>query len=323
MGKVSVGQLAQNKQHLYAVEIEHMLEEQIRSGFFPEGAQIPTVRRLAEELGANKNTVIRAYKALERKGYLELVRGRGAFVRQRDVAFGELDSRWLMRLDQLLNDAKLLSIDRDQLVECITQRIDRIFGQRQVRIAFVECNAEDIAALGGELSDAVKHTLEGLLLSELLERASEVADQYALIVTTFYHLSEVSQALGEEKRSQVIGVHAMPTHDTLLRIARLHAPVIGLICETASASDTLGHIIQAYHSSATIIPVMLDDKPRLETLLTKADTIVVTRSCYQRLMELQPQVPVIVAEFTLDRQSIDFLQSRIAAVVNVRVEEFG
>src|SRR5437588_11385897 len=99
-----------------AIEIEQVLEARIRDGQYAEGAQLPTVRELAEQMGVNKNTVVRAYQALERKGYLELTRGRGAFVRRREPLSGAVDSRWLARLDQLLNDARGRSLSREALM---------------------------------------------------------------------------------------------------------------------------------------------------------------------------------------------------------------
>ena len=42
-----------------------------------------------------------------------------------------------------------------------------------------------------------------------------------------------------------------------------------------------------------------------------ADAIIVTGSCYERLIGLQPQVPVISVSFTIEQQSIDFVRSRV------------
>jgi GntR family transcriptional regulator len=44
------------------------------------GEQLPTMRKLAVELVINPNTVIRAYRELERKGIVEIRHGSGAFV---------------------------------------------------------------------------------------------------------------------------------------------------------------------------------------------------------------------------------------------------
>jgi DNA-binding transcriptional regulator YhcF (GntR family) len=54
---------------------------QIRSGELAGGARLPTVRRLAEDLGLAPNTVARTYRELEADGFIE-TRGRGGtFVR--------------------------------------------------------------------------------------------------------------------------------------------------------------------------------------------------------------------------------------------------
>jgi DNA-binding transcriptional regulator YhcF (GntR family) len=54
--------------------------EGVRAGTFPPGAQLPTVRRLAEQLGIAPNTVARSYRELERDEVIE-TRGRnGSFI---------------------------------------------------------------------------------------------------------------------------------------------------------------------------------------------------------------------------------------------------
>jgi GntR family transcriptional regulator len=55
-------------------QLRAQLSAQIRSGAITAGAQLPTVRQLAGDLGLAKNTVVRAYRALESEG---LVRAGG------------------------------------------------------------------------------------------------------------------------------------------------------------------------------------------------------------------------------------------------------
>ncbi|PKL99268.1 MAG: GntR family transcriptional regulator [Gammaproteobacteria bacterium HGW-Gammaproteobacteria-9] len=47
-----------------AVEIAESIEQQIRSGFYPDGAVLPAVRSLAQQLQVSPNTVAAAYKLL-------------------------------------------------------------------------------------------------------------------------------------------------------------------------------------------------------------------------------------------------------------------
>lgn len=54
--------------------------DEVTSGALPAGSRIPTVRKLAEDLGLAPNTVARAYRELEADGFIE-TRGRnGSFV---------------------------------------------------------------------------------------------------------------------------------------------------------------------------------------------------------------------------------------------------
>lgn len=61
-------------------QIRVQVIEAVRSGDLVPGSRMPTVRRLAEELGLAANTVARAYRELEHDGVIE-TRGRnGSFV---------------------------------------------------------------------------------------------------------------------------------------------------------------------------------------------------------------------------------------------------
>jgi DNA-binding transcriptional regulator YhcF (GntR family) len=52
-------------------------------GALAPGSKMPTVRRLAIDLGVNHNTIAAAYRALAAEGWLDLRRRRGAIVIER------------------------------------------------------------------------------------------------------------------------------------------------------------------------------------------------------------------------------------------------
>jgi len=61
-------------------QIRGQLAAHVDSGALQPGDRLPTVRRLAEDLGVATNTVARAYRELEQSGVIE-TRGRaGSFV---------------------------------------------------------------------------------------------------------------------------------------------------------------------------------------------------------------------------------------------------
>jgi GntR family transcriptional regulator len=61
-------------------QIVDQLGVQIASGRLKAGDRLPSVRELARALPANQNTVLKAYDALEREGYVERRQGDGTYV---------------------------------------------------------------------------------------------------------------------------------------------------------------------------------------------------------------------------------------------------
>jgi GntR family transcriptional regulator len=66
---------------LYLQLVEH-LKHSIETGAIGPGEQLPSVRKMAEDLLINPNTVVRAYRDLEGEGIVELRHGSGVFVRE-------------------------------------------------------------------------------------------------------------------------------------------------------------------------------------------------------------------------------------------------
>ena len=64
---------------LYLQLVDH-LKHSIATGAITAGEQLPSVRKMAEDLLINPNTVVRAYRDLESEGIVELRHGSGVFV---------------------------------------------------------------------------------------------------------------------------------------------------------------------------------------------------------------------------------------------------
>ena len=62
------------------VQLIEQVEHAVDVGALRPGDQLPTIRRVAEDLVINPNTVAKAYRDLERDGVIELRQGAGAFV---------------------------------------------------------------------------------------------------------------------------------------------------------------------------------------------------------------------------------------------------
>jgi GntR family transcriptional regulator len=66
---------------LYLQLIEQV-KHAVETGALREGDQLPTIRKVAEDLVMNPNTVVRAYRELEHEGVLDLKHGSGAYIKE-------------------------------------------------------------------------------------------------------------------------------------------------------------------------------------------------------------------------------------------------
>jgi GntR family transcriptional regulator len=65
------------------LQLIEQVKHAIDVGALRPGDQLPAIRRVAEDLVINPNTVAKAYRDLERDGLLDLRQGAGAFVAER------------------------------------------------------------------------------------------------------------------------------------------------------------------------------------------------------------------------------------------------
>jgi GntR family transcriptional regulator len=73
------------------------------SGRLASGDQLPTVRQLAVDLSINPNTVIRAYRELEIRGFLDTHQGSGTFITPQPVQQDNEERQ--RKLDAIVSDA--------------------------------------------------------------------------------------------------------------------------------------------------------------------------------------------------------------------------
>lgn len=64
---------------IYA-QIVNQVQNQLVNGALKVGDQLPTIRALADEIGANFNTVARAYRILDKSRIISTQQGRGTYV---------------------------------------------------------------------------------------------------------------------------------------------------------------------------------------------------------------------------------------------------
>ena len=104
-------------------DVEKAILLRIVSGVYEPGQQLPSCEQLAAEVGANKNTVSKAYRSLAERGYLRTRAGSGTFVARRparaDSDRAVADIANLLAL--VVQEAKMAGLQRQQFVTLIDE----------------------------------------------------------------------------------------------------------------------------------------------------------------------------------------------------------
>jgi GntR family transcriptional regulator len=71
------------------LQLMEQIKHAVETGALVPGEQLPGIRKVAEDLVMNPNTVAKAYRELEHEGVIELRQGAGAFVAERARGRGQ------------------------------------------------------------------------------------------------------------------------------------------------------------------------------------------------------------------------------------------
>ena len=93
----------------------------IAQGGLSPGEKLPSVRNLAVDLSINPNTVQRAYAALEEKGYITTVTGRGNFVSEEESWKKNLTNEMISELESVTRRVRTAGIGRDEALKCVSR----------------------------------------------------------------------------------------------------------------------------------------------------------------------------------------------------------
>lgn len=106
------------------VQLVNQVKYLVSSSRLAPGEQLPPVRKLAEQLLINPNTVARAYRELEREGVVVSRQGAGVFVSEGVSPLARREQNRILgeRIDVLLTEARQMRVDVESLIKLIRQR---------------------------------------------------------------------------------------------------------------------------------------------------------------------------------------------------------
>lgn len=103
-------------------QIVKQIKNQIINGELTEQESLPSIRKLAGELGISVITTKRAYEELEREGFIDTVGGKGSFVASQNKEFLREKKMKVVeeKLTEAVSEARMLDIGVKDLKEMLT-----------------------------------------------------------------------------------------------------------------------------------------------------------------------------------------------------------
>ena len=112
---------------IYA-QLESQVKNAVAAGALRRDQPLPSVRKLASELGINPNTVARAYQELERDGVITTVPGGGTYVAANVPRL--LKSEKLRRLQpyarQIAVEGVQLGLADEEIVKAVQEELEKL-----------------------------------------------------------------------------------------------------------------------------------------------------------------------------------------------------
>ncbi|MET7780631.1 GntR family transcriptional regulator [Streptomyces mirabilis] len=106
------------------VQIVQQTKRALRLGLLEPGDKLPTAREVVEATAINPNTVLKAYRELEREGLVEARRGLGTFVK-RSLGTASADSPLRAELDDWAARAREAGLDQDDVAALFTAVLEK------------------------------------------------------------------------------------------------------------------------------------------------------------------------------------------------------
>ena len=107
-------------------QVADEIKSLIARGELEEGAALPPVRQVANDLGVNLNTIAAAYRELQKEGLLKVRHGAGAFVMSRRSA-QQTDAELRRKLRAGLTQLALAGLPKSEVVEIVNEEIRQLY----------------------------------------------------------------------------------------------------------------------------------------------------------------------------------------------------
>ena len=305
-----------------AESVAQAILRRINSGLYAPGDRLPPVRKLAQEINSNRNTVNKAYQMLLDMGVIELsaIGWHGYTVRRSEGGQGKTKSELLdyfyNQFVEMVWQGMAAGLASEELMEIQRKAVCEVYAQSMVNLIFYECNDYDTTEMGKRLNEVLNLPVEYKNISHFFKNPTAVLKSKDLIITTYHHLAELTSLIRQQgfPPSKIVGIDTRLTADSLLKIARLPKNRIAVVCTNRNTAHTIKHTLFGYRPEWQIEAMAVEDPQAVRDLVAWCDHLIVTHTSADQIQAISGRLPDVVVNFQIDEQSIAFLNQRIQQI---------
>lgn len=290
----------------------------IKKGELTAGQKLPTVQEVTQALGIARGTIKRAYDELEQIGLIEKVQGRGTFVCYQPANSGSRKEQAMAAIDTMLNQLEDMGFSAAEINIFLNLKLrERAEEEAHVKVAVVECNAENLSQMSEQLRHLGGVDLYSYLLENVQEYPYKLGEDFDLIVTTPSHAEYLEGVLPVKKKTARIALR--PSARCLSHIIKLRpGESLGIICYSRRFGELLVETCQTYTENVAVDePILAESEMAVETYLKGKDAVLVPKSYEKyfgpRIVEALRGFDgeLIDCYYEMDEGSLLFLEAKI------------
>lgn len=296
------------------IQLKKQIKGLIEQGILSKGDRLPPERELAGKLKISRNRISAAYRELEAEQIVSSQQGKGTFVTD-TIIFKEASrkDRLLKIIDLAMDEAINLGFTlNDFLTIAYVQARKREEIMSKIKVAFIECNQEQLSVLINESALGGNIVSIPLLLSAVKQetaRMRNLLSRVEVIVTTSFHREEVAEYLGDLGK-QVLELIVEPKMSTIVELARIEpASRVGLICLSENFAEEVVKSLKKIGLNNLALQYTTNKGNQLNLFIKEQDLVITSPDRFKEIKKIiRDEKKIISFDFAPDRGSIKLLK---------------
>ena len=293
-------------------QIKGQLVSAIYCGKIKEGERLPSMRELSESLDVNYKTIRKIYLQLAEENYIEVVKGSGAFLKERSGRdnYEQMRRQAIFKLlGEVSEKAGNLGLTADKFARLL-ESYSTGSNLRKLRLAVVD-HEEEAFIFSRELKTRLRAEVFPVSLSRIQAKVdTEQLMESDYLLTTSWHMEEVEK-LARHYQKKVVEIK--PSHEIyaeILNEAR-HRNVAIVIQDERTLHASWDVFMNIYRPSTNkkfwIAPIQREDL--INKIIQEADLIFVSPMCWDEMRKRTPaEKELKTYENFLSDETINYLK---------------